>query len=210
MDRERHWERVYAAKSPVEVSWYAAHLTESLEWIEEAAASSATVRDAFAIVDVGGGASTLVDDLWARGFRALTVLDLSAGALEHARERMGDAAQDVRWVVGDVTRCALHERAFDLWHDRAVFHFLTEAEDRAAYVGQVRRALKPDGVVIVATFSVNGPERCSGLPVCRYDAASLAREFGAGFVMEKSAVVVHRTPGGGVQEFVFCRMRRVA
>lgn len=208
MDRERHWQNIYQTKSPLEVSWYAAHLADSMQWIEEAAQGAEW--DSFAIVDVGGGASTLVDDLWARGFHTLAVLDLSAAALALAQTRMGRASTGVQWIAGDVTQSVLPEAFFALWHDRAVFHFLTEAEDRAAYVAQARRALKPEGQLIVATFSMNGPERCSGLPVCRYDAESLAREFSAEFQLEKSATAVHRTPGGGIQEFLFCRLKRNA
>lgn len=204
MERHEHWERVYATKSPLEVSWYEPHLEDSLAWIRGAAPEKSA-----AILDVGGGASTLVDDLWAEGYRALSVLDISQRALAHAQERLGERASKIRWIAGDITRVELPEAAFDVWHDRAVLHFLTAAEDRALYRRQLARALKPGGRVILAAFSKQGPEKCSGLTVCRYDARLMEQEFGPDFRLMKSAAVQHATPGGGRQEFLYCRLERV-
>jgi SAM-dependent methyltransferase len=202
-----HWDAVYRTKAPEAMSWHAAHLETSLEWIEGAAPDRAA-----AILDVGGGVATLAGDLLAKGYSNLTVLDLAPAAIERARaelqSRMGAAADGVRWAVGDVTTMELPPAAFDVWHDRAVFHFLSRPEERAAYVGQVKRALKPGGQAVVATFGLEGPERCSGLPTGRYDAEGLAQEFGTGFAVVRSAMVEHRTPWGALQPFFYCQMKR--
>ncbi|HZZ39051.1 MAG TPA: class I SAM-dependent methyltransferase [Acidobacteriaceae bacterium] len=202
-----HWDKVYRTKALEAMSWHAAHLETSLEWMERAAPEKAA-----AILDAGGGVATLAADLLAKGYRDVTVLDVAPAAIERARaevqSRMGASADGVRWVVGDVTLVELPTAGYDVWHDRAVFHFLTKPEERAAYVQQVRRALKPGGQAVVATFGLKGPERCSGLETCRYDAAGLAREFGAGFAVVRSAVVEHRTPWGTVQPFLYCQMER--
>jgi 2-polyprenyl-3-methyl-5-hydroxy-6-metoxy-1,4-benzoquinol methylase len=158
MDSKAHWETVYTTKDPTEVSWYRPHLETSLQLIEEAAGG----YDA-RIIDVGGGESTLVDDLSAAGYHELSVLDISVTALEVARARMGHAAAAVQWLCGDITSIALPRHHYDVWHDRAVFHFLTDATSRAAYVRQVTHAVKPGGHVIVATFGPEGPAKCSGL-----------------------------------------------
>lgn len=199
MNIQRHWDEVYATKPAQAVSWYQPHAALSLELIRRTGAG----RDA-AIIDVGGGASTLVDDLLADGYRDLTVLDLSAAALDVARRRLGHAAGAVRWLDGDVTAAALPARRFDVWHDRAVFHFLTEAAQRRAYVEQVMRAVKPGGHVIVATFAPDGPLQCSGLPVMRYSADSLHDEFGAAFELVEHRDESHLTPAGKVQHFIYC------
>src|SRR5262245_39172948 len=161
---KEHWEKVYRTKQPTEVSWYRPHLEISLELIEEAVSN----HDAH-IIDVGAGESTLIDDLLAVGYRNLYAMDLSATALDVAKARLASSANKVTWLYGDVLTFgfALHE--FDVWHDRAVFHFLTEAGDRAAYVRQVARSVKPGGHVIVAAFGPEGPTQCSGLDVVRYD-----------------------------------------
>jgi ubiquinone/menaquinone biosynthesis C-methylase UbiE len=203
MNRDSHWEHVYKTKSPEEMSWYEPHLATSLEWTLEAASSNSS-----SIIDVGGGASTLADDLHLRGFRSLTVLDISPTAIARSQERLGAAAGDINWVVGDVTRCSLPDAAFDIWHDRAVFHFLTEQEEKASYLKQLANSMKPSGQVIIATFSINGPQSCSGLTVSRYDAPSLLKEFGADFQPLKSATITHQTPTGALQEFLYCRMAR--
>lgn len=202
MDAREHWERVYEEKPENAVSWYRPHLETSLALIEKLAEG----RDA-AIIDIGGGASTLVDDLLARGYTRLTVLDIAQGALERARKRLGPAAERVRWIAGDVRSIELAESSCDLWHDRAAFHFLTDSGDRHAYIRQVRRAMKPGGVVIVSTFGASGPKKCSGLDVARYEPAVLAREFGSGFRLLSSMNEVHRTPLGAEQEFVYCSFR---
>jgi len=194
-----HWERVYQTKRHDEVSWYRPHLEISLQLIEEATPDQ-TAR----IVDVGGGESTLVDDLLARGYRNVEVLDLSATALEVARQRLGTRADSVQWHCGDVCTFDFAPSHYDIWHDRAVFHFLTTPQQRAAYVRQVARAVRPGGHVIVAAFGPEGPIRCSGLDVVRYDASALHSEFGIGFELVKHLAESHRTPGGTVQQFVYC------
>jgi SAM-dependent methyltransferase len=199
MDSQSHWDQVYRTKRAEEVSWYRAHLEISLRLI------GAAVPDGKGrVIDVGGGESTLVDDLLAMGYGALDVLDLSATALRVARERLGAVADRVQWHCGDVTRYPFEPACFDLWHDRAVFHFLTRPEDRAAYVRQVARAVKPGGHVIVAAFGPQGPTRCSGLEVVRYSADALHAEFGVEFKLLKHVEEVHRTPAGAEQQFVYC------
>jgi len=165
VDAKTHWEKVYATKAPETVSWYRPHLETSLALIERAAAG----YSAF-IIDVGGGESTLVDDLLARGHKNITVLDVSQIAIDVTKKRLGLAAEQVQWLVADVTRAELSNRAYDVWHDRAVFHFLTEPDQRAAYVRNVARSVKRDGHVIVSTFGPEGPMKCSGLDVVRYAA----------------------------------------
>lgn len=201
-DRREHWETVYRSKNPDEVSWYRPHLERSLTFID-----SAHLPQAAAIIDVGGGASTLVDDLLDRGYTDLTVLDLSERALAEARRRLGPRAARVAWMLGDVTRIELPEHRFDFWHDRAVFHFLTDAAARDRYVAAVRRAVKPGGHIVVATFGPEGPERCSGLPVARYSAEGIHAQFGSEFEKVGSDAEVHRTPWGVEQEFVYCYCR---
>ena len=203
MSQDDHWNRVYGAKSADGVSWYTPELAKSLELIDEAGLSPAA-----ALIDVGGGASTLPASLLSRGFSDLTVLDISHTAIEKARAQLGDRAAAVRWIVGDVTKVELPEAAFDLWHDRAVFHFLTEETDRMAYTAQVRRALKPDGWLIVATFGPRGPQKCSGLPIVRYDDASLIAQFGGEFERMRCCDDTHRTPWETEQAFVYCLCRR--
>lgn len=204
-DTKNHWEDVYARRTPDSVSWFQPHAEHSLDLI----ARTGLTHDA-AIIDVGGGASTLVDDLLARGYHDLTVLDLSAAALDAAQARLGDDARRVRWFEADITEVALPAQRYDLWHDRAVFHFLTDAAQRQAYVERVLRAVKPGGHVIVATFAEDGPDRCSGLPVMRYGADTLHAEFGVPFELLEHSRETHHTPGGAVQQFVYCYCRRSA
>ena len=199
MDARQHWEQVYRTKQPNEVSWYAPHLETSLRLIEGAAPS----RDA-AIVDVGGGEATLVDDLLDRGYRHLSILDVSATALDVARARLGERAGAVDWLRGDVATFPFPRCHFDVWHDRAVFHFLTDPKDRAAYVGQVARAVKPGGHVIVATFGPEGPTKCSGLDVVRYGPDALHDEFGPSFRVLEHLTEMHQTPTGATQQFTYC------
>jgi ubiquinone/menaquinone biosynthesis C-methylase UbiE len=200
-DKE-HWEGVYGRKESDQVSWYRPHLERSLAFIE-AAHIGHTAR----IIDVGGGASTLVDDLLARGYRDVTVLDLSAKAMDAAKGRLGARAADVSWVVGDITRVELPANAYDFWHDRAVFHFLRDADDRRRYVAAVRRSVKKGGHILVATFGTEGPERCSGLDVVRYSPDGLHAEFGGEFTKVGSETEVHTTPWGSEQQFVYCYCR---
>lgn len=205
MQSKDHWEKVYSTKATNAVSWFQPHADMSLGFILGAGVS----RDA-AIIDVGGGASTLVDDLLANGFTNVSVLDLSASALAAARERLGPQASKVRWIEADITTAFLPVNAYDVWHDRAVFHFLTSAEERAAYVKTVFRSVKPGGHVIVATFAEDGPAQCSGLPVMRYRADELHDEFGESFQLVDHRKEAHHTPSGAVQQFVYCYCRRVA
>ena len=199
MDPKLHWEKVYQTKQPTEVSWYRPHLDVSLQLIEEATSN----RDAN-IIDVGAGESTLVDDLLADGYRNLYVMDLSSTALDVAKARLAGNASKVNWLCGDVRSFAFGIYHYDVWHDRAVFHFLTDTNDRAAYVRQVAHAVKPGGHVIVATFGPEGPTKCSGLDVVRYDADALHGEFGSAFRLVKHRTELHQTPTGSTQQFTYC------
>ena len=199
MDAKTHWEKVYATKTPETVSWYRPHLETSLALIERAATGYST-----SIIDVGGGESTLVDDLLARSYENITVLDVSQTAIDVTKKRLGFAAEQVHWLVADVTDAQLERGAYDVWHDRAVFHFLTTSEHRAAYVRQVGHAVKPGGHVIVCTFGPEGPTKCSGLDVIRYDSESLHDQFGVRFRLVESSKELHRTPFGTTQQFLFC------
>lgn len=203
MQSRDHWEKVYNTKATDAVSWFQPHADVSLDLIK----ATGTGRDA-AIIDVGGGASTLVDDLLANGYTDLSVLDLSASALAAARIRLGTRAADVKWIEADITRAELPANRYDIWHDRAVFHFLTAPEDRAAYVQAVFDSVKPGGHVIVATFAEDGPDKCSGLPVMRYRADQLHHEFGESFALLRHRKEAHHTPSGTVQQFVYCYCRR--
>jgi 2-polyprenyl-3-methyl-5-hydroxy-6-metoxy-1,4-benzoquinol methylase len=201
-DPVRHWQTVYETKASDEVSWFQREPRLSHALIARVAPS----LDA-AIVDVGGGASTLVDALLADGYTNVTVLDLAEAALRQARARLGPDASRVTWSVADILDATLPPASIDVWHDRAVFHFLTRAEDRARYIAQVQRAVRPGGYVLVATFAEDGPTRCSGLEVARYSATQLHGVFGAGFVLESSLRESHMTPSGGQQAFTYCLCR---
>lgn len=203
MNRQEHWEKVYAGKSPEAVSWYQSRPAVSLELV-----AAAGIRPQDPVIDVGGGASTFVDGLLEAGFSAATVLDLSARALAHARERLGARAASVQWIHEDLTRFRPTTR-FALWHDRAVFHFLVDAADRVVYVDSLRQALAPGGTVIIATFAPDGPEKCSGLPVMRHDEASLQRELGPEFKLQESRRETHLTPWRSEQRFQYACFRHV-
>ncbi len=198
-----HWNEVYETRDPERVSWYAPALRASLELVDGLQLSAGA-----RVIDVGGGASSLPRDLLARGLRP-TVLDLSSRALEVARARMGEDAERVEWLVGDVTRVELPEGRFELWHDRAVFHFLTEAEGRRRYVDAAHRALAPGGHLVVATFGPEGRLRCSGLETVRYSAESLQAELGARFEPLTHRYEVHTTPAAAAQQFLYLLCRRV-
>lgn len=204
MHPKEHWENVYSSKATDAVSWFQPHADLSLDLIQAAGAGF----DA-GIIDVGGGASTLVDDLVRTGYSDLTVLDLSAAALATARQRLGELQNRVRWIEADITQVDLPNGRYDIWHDRAVFHFLTTQKQRDAYVRTVFHAVKPGGHVIIATFAEDGPEQCSGLPVMRYRADDLHDEFGDAFTLLKHQKEAHHTPFGTVQQFVYCYCRRV-
>jgi len=205
MEPKDHWEKVYTTRAPTEVSWFQEHAQLSLKLIRDAGVSHSA-----AIIDVGGGASTLVDDLLADGYEHLTVLDLSGSALATARARLGARAAQVQWIEADILNAELPAQAYDVWHDRAVFHFLTTEKERRAYVQKVLGAVRPGGLVIVATFAEDGPTICSGLPVMRYSASELHAEFGEPFQLLGHERESHRTPAGGEQKFVYCFCRKVA
>ena len=202
MDNRAHWEQVYRTKAPDQVSWFQAEARISRQLIEGALPDHEA-----RIVDVGAGASTLVDGLLDAGYRQITVVDISERALELARERLGATADAVRWECADALTHRFPSGAFDLWHDRAVFHFLTDPGDRARYIAQVRGALRAGGLVLIATFAEDGPTRCSGLDVARYSPALLEREFGAEFQLLDGRRETHTTPSGGQQAFTYCLLR---
>jgi 2-polyprenyl-3-methyl-5-hydroxy-6-metoxy-1,4-benzoquinol methylase len=199
MDAKTHWEKVFTTKEPEAVSWYRPHLETSVALVERAAHSHSA-----SIIDIGGGESTLVDDLLARGYENITVLDVSQTALEVTKKRLGLLAEQVNWIVADITEVELEPFAYDVWHDRAVFHFLTSNEQRAGYVRNVAKAVNPGGHVIVSTFGPEGPTKCSGLEVMRYDTESLHNEFGTRFRLVDSLKELHRTPFGTTQQFLYC------
>jgi SAM-dependent methyltransferase len=200
--RQAHWEGVYTKKGENELSWFQENPALSLQLIAQVGATPAS-----AIIDIGGGASRLVDNLIERGFEDVTVLDLSEAALEAAKARLGGRAAQVHWIVADAT---VWEplKAYDIWHDRAAFHFLTEDSDRAAYIARLERALKVGGHAIIATFALDGPERCSGLPVVRYDPASLGQTLGRAFQLVDTQRQIHATPWSSEQSFQFSVFRR--
>lgn len=200
--RQAHWENVYTTRGEKEVSWFQENPAPSLDLI-----SLTGLSDEAAIIDIGGGASRLVDDLVTRKFRRLAVLDLSAAALTAARKRLGDRGADVQWVVADVTKWE-PTQTYDLWHDRAAFHFLTQHADQSAYVDRLKKALKPGGYFIIGTFAPDGPERCSGLPIVRHDASTLATILGKDFVLIATRRHDHATPWGAIQRFQFSTFRR--
>ena len=202
MSSQGHWERIYTEKSPEAVSWYRPHLEKSLSLRELLAPGKSA-----AIIDVGGGESTLVDDLLVREYENITVLDISQAAIEASRRRLGLVSDRISWFVADVTKIELDASAYDVWHDRAVFHFLTAERDRVAYVRQVAQAVRRGGHVIVSTFGPEGPMKCSGLDVVRYDAESLHQEFGGHFQLLDSSEELHHTPFGTVQQFLYCHCR---
>jgi SAM-dependent methyltransferase len=202
MDDKQHWDDVYGSKAPDQVSWYRPHLERSLRFIEEARIP----KDA-AIIDVGGGTSTLVDDLLDRGYSNLTVLDISRKAIINAKDRLGARATSITWIEADITLVNLPEHWYDFWHDRAVFHFLLDVPARRRYVAAARHAVKPGGHIVVATFGPSGPERCSGLEVMRYLPEEIHAEFGHTFKKVGSSSEVHKTPWGQEQEFVYCYCR---
>ena len=199
-DDRRHWSGVYGTRAVDEVSWYQAVPTVSLELIAEAGVTYES-----AVIDVGGGASSLAENLLRRGYRDLTVLDVSAAALAAARDHLGKRASEVRWIEADLLQWK-PERPYDLWHDRAVFHFLTGRVERERYLATLRAALAPTAVV--GTFAADGPDQCSGLPTSRYDPDRLAAEF-PGFELLTSRREEHHTPAGGLQPFTWTLLRRV-
>lgn len=202
-DLKSHWEKIFTRKSPNEVSWYKPHLSVSLQLIERAGISPRA-----AIIDVGGGDSSLVDDLLNADYSNVTVLDISAPALKRSKARLGSAANTVTWLTTDITRATLQANAYDLWHDRAMFHFLTDPASRDAYIGLCTTAVKPGGTLIIATFATDGPEQCSGLPTMRYAPTELEHQFSPAFHLTASVPELHTTPAGKVQSFVYCMFEK--
>lgn len=202
-DRRAHWQSVYRTRRADAVSWYRPHLEVSLELLTTAGMSADS-----RVIDVGGGASTLIDDLLDRGLRDVTVLDVSEEALALAQRRLGERAKAVRWHAGDVLQAALPPGGFDLWHDRAVLHFLTDAADAARYVELASNALTPGGHAVIAGFAPDGPERCSGLPVARRSAEDIAAMFAPAFELMQKRSERHRTPAGSEQSFAYALLRR--
>jgi ubiquinone/menaquinone biosynthesis C-methylase UbiE len=200
-NRKAHWENVYETKSPLEVSWYQKTPSLSLTLIEHAQ----LYKDA-AIIDVGGGASMLVDHLYDQSYTNLAVLDISKKALEHAQQRLGKAAQKIHWYEADITEFKCPQ-TFDLWHDRAVFHFLTHPADRQNYIKNLKTVLKPKGQLIVAAFALGGPEKCSGLDIVQYDAKKLLNVLGEAFELLEQHSELHLTPAHKEQAFSFFRLR---
>jgi 2-polyprenyl-3-methyl-5-hydroxy-6-metoxy-1,4-benzoquinol methylase len=201
-DRRDHWQNVYATKAEKEVSWFQEDPAPSLDLI-----AATGIRSDANIIDVGGGASRLVDRLLERGFQRVAILDLSANALEGVKKRLGRRAEGIDWIATDVTSWE-PSSTYDLWHDRATFHFLTEAADRDAYVVRLKKAVRAGGHVIIATFASDGPERCSGLPIVRYEPETVAAVLGPEFDLVESKRDDHVTPGGNTQHFQFSRFLR--
>lgn len=202
VERQAHWENVYQTKREGEVSWFQDSPSISLDLIR-----ATGVRPDASIIDIGGGASRLPDALLEAGFSSITVLDLSEKAMHVSQARLGERGANVKWIVADVTTWQPPE-VYDVWHDRAAFHFLTDPKDQAAYAERVSRALCPGGHVIIGTFAPDGPERCSGLPIVRHDAGSLGTILGPSFALTETRGHEHRTPAGAIQRFQFSRFRR--
>ncbi|MFC5740394.1 class I SAM-dependent methyltransferase [Dyella tabacisoli] len=198
-----HWNAVYSEKGETQTSWFRPHLDESLRLID-----SLALPPSASLLDVGGGRATLVDDLLARAFDDVSVLDLSDTALAEVRQRLGAHGAGVHWIVGDVTKLELPAARYALWHDRAVFHFLTERVEQAAYVATATRAVKSGGYAVIGTFAEDGPTQCSGLPIARYTAEALAALFAPAFEKISSSRDVHHTPAGNQQAFTYVVLRR--
>lgn len=205
MSLKSHWEEVYGSKNDVEMSWYQPLAENSIKLIEKAA-----IDKRAKIIDVGGGSSVLVKDLMGRGYWSVTVLDISQNAIDRSKVQLGFGARKVDWLVGDVRDIPFKESYYELWHDRAVFHFFTEESDRKAYIFQMYRAVKKGGFVVIAAFCLAGPEKCSGLPVRRYDPELLEQELGKNFQLLESIQEPHHTPWGSEQCFVYALFRKVA
>jgi ubiquinone/menaquinone biosynthesis C-methylase UbiE len=202
-EKKNHWEAIYKTKSSKEVSWYSPRLEKSLELIQ-----SLNLPNDAHIIDVGGGASTLPDDLIVAGFKNIAVLDISKEALKASQERLGKKSGLILWIEGDATELSLEPELYDCWHDRAVFHFLTNPEDRQKYIKNLKKTLRPRGYALIATFGPNGPLKCSGLEIIRYSAESLQRELGNSFQLERHFVEIHKTPFDTAQEFLYCLFRK--
>jgi len=203
MNDKDHWDNIYTTRSAGQVGWYTPHLQTSLSWINDLKLPV----DA-PVIDVGGGASTLVDDLLEAGHEDITVLDLSESALDVSRGRLTSKPDSVSWLQGDITQISLPSEKYQLWHDRAVFHFLTEPRQRQKYQQTMSRALKPGGFLVIGAFSPAGPERCSGLPVQRYNSEQLSAQFGDSFKLIRHQYEIHRTPSEIEQAYVYCLLEK--
>ena len=203
LDRKTHWQNIYQEKSPLDVSWYQKEPALSLDLIHRS-----HVKRNDAIIDVGGGASVLVDYLSYEGYTNLTVLDISANALACAKQRLGANAAKINWIEADITEFS-PEDPFSLWHDRAVFHFLIEASDRNKYISVLKRSLLTGGQLIIAAFAIGGPQMCSGLPVVQYNSSKLLAELGESFVLLEEREELHITPANKEQKFSYFRMEKL-
>jgi ubiquinone/menaquinone biosynthesis C-methylase UbiE len=203
MSQKHHWEKAYSGEETQELGWYARRLQASLDWILDLGLSP----DA-SIIDAGGGASNLVDDLLEAGFGSITVVDISGKSLSSAKTRLGSKAEQVKWLVGDITSIDLPAHQYDLWHDRASFHFLTELQQQRKYRDKVLQALKPGGHLIIGTFAPEAPPKCSGLPVQRYTRDQLINTLGEEFELLREKKELHITPGGVKQTYLYCQFQR--
>lgn len=201
-DPKQHWEKTYQDKEPGQVSWYQTEPHISLNLID-----SLGLKPMDKIIDVGGGASILVDKMLDKGFRDITVLDISSKALQRSKERLAQQAKKITWIDADITEIEFPQQ-YSLWHDRAVFHFLTDPQDRKKYIGTLEKAVQPGGYVIIATFSLEGPPKCSGLNVERYDSEKLSKELGDCFALITSEEEVHMTPWKSEQRFIYCVFKK--
>ncbi len=197
--RKTHWENIYQTKGATALSWYQEHPDKSLELI-----ARSRIFKSDSIIDVGGGASTLVDNLIDRNYLDVTVLDISGLALRHAQKRLKEKSNKASWIEGDILEANLPRKHFGLWHDRAVFHFLTNRADRRIYVDKMKRSLKPGGYIIIASFSLEGPSRCSGLDIVRYNPDTLHKEISDDVELIESLTEDHQTPFDTQQKFIFC------
>ena len=205
MSQKPHWERAYSSMRFNEVGWYTPHLETSLAWVEELHLPAEAP-----IIDVGGGASTFVDDMLARNYWDITVLDISGPGLRVAQNRLGEKAKGVTWIEADIVEATLPCERFALWHDRAVFHFLVTSEERSAYLSNLNRATEVGGTIILGTFATDAPPKCSGLPVERYSPEKVRETFGSRWALIRSQRVLHRTPSGVEQMYLYCELRHAA
>lgn len=201
-DKKQHWEEVYENRPVDRLGWYKPHINRSVEWIKELVPNLSDP-----VIDVGGGASTLADDLLAEGYRDITVVDISGKALSHTRERLRDKADRITWIEGDILQTELPENHYMLWHDRAVFHFLTDENDQETYIESIKMSLKGGGFVIMAAFAPEASPKCSGLPVERYDVEKIVERLGRGFRLLGSVKELHITPGGVEQMYLYSKFR---
>jgi ubiquinone/menaquinone biosynthesis C-methylase UbiE len=202
-DRKRHWENIYRTKDFKEVSWYQPAPTTSLEFVRQSAISTTSK-----VIDIGGGDSLLVDNLLDLGYQDITVLDISETALERAKQRLGDRAKSVKWIVADAATFKPTEK-YDFWHDRAAFHFLTQEEEITNYLDTVQRSINPAGVLVIGTFSEQGPKKCSGIEISQYSEGKITARLRKFFEKIKCITVDHKTPTDSIQSFLFCSFRRL-